>query len=280
MSNTILNDTGSVTTILGMYLQFNSLASLSFFEPYKNCTINNKRNVLPNIMASSAPSLLYFGVGINGFHNTDSQTGAERNRVAADNWDLYEPLPIRMIPVAGIANAGDLSMYRMRTLVTVNGVEYYQYWLKKLTWNPQRVEIIQKNAAGVESVYTPNPQNLSPTPPAGTTGGVVDVNQNRVIVRMTGIAEVKGSEIMEAINILHGGNRDLARISEFGFYTGEERAVDANGNLLAVGATGVRTEAAYVMLNKHKCMLGMSLEESGSILTQQINFEHSACIEG
>lgn len=286
MSETIFQGSGSITTLLGMYNQFNSFCNLTYIED-KNTTLNAKYNANANVGPSSVPTLGYFGIGTGGYKNTNVQTGARAYQPKATNMDLYSPLPIRMVPIEEDLTPEERSQYRLRVQATVNGNVYWQYWLKKMTFDPTRVRMIQKTAGGTETDYVFNPEYLNPEAPELTTGGVIDTNENRVIVMVTGICEVTGSDIMEAVNILYNGDLNRARISEFGFYTGEDRYVVKESNdpgaseiIQPAGATsGTAVEAIYIQLAKHRCSLGTDLSDSGSTLRQLINFEHVGCIE-
>ena len=278
MSDTIFQSAGSVTTVLGMLNQFNAFCNLSYLED-KNTTLNAKYNVNPSVGPSSIPTLNYFGIGIGGYKNTDIITGARAYQPKATNMDLYIPIPIRMVPVEEDLTAAERVKYRLKVQVSVGGQSYYQYWLKKIIFDPNHVRLIQKLANGVESNYILNPEFLSPEPPELTTGGVIDTNENRVIVAATGVCEITGTEVLEAVNLLYGGDLNYARISEFGFYTGEDRPVNASGVIQPIDGVGVATEAVYVQLAKHRCTLGSDMSDSGTIFRQLVNFEHTACIE-
>ena len=278
MADTIFQTAGSVTTILGMLNQFNAFCGVTYEED-KNTTLNTKYNLNAGISPVGLPALKYFGIGTNGFVTTGETTIAAR-QPKATNMDLYTPLPIRCRPENNDLTIAERANYRLRVALTTASGNYWCYYLKKMIFDPNKVEIVQKNTDGTETTYPLNPDHLNPEPPTQSVGGVIDANTNRVFVRVTGICEITGDEIMEAVNVLYGGDLKYARISEFGFYTGEDRPVNANEVVLAPEAAGSGAyEAVYVQLAKHRCTLGTDLSDSGSTLRQLINFEHAACIE-
>lgn len=265
--------TNSVTTVLGMLNQFHSFSSLSY-QPNTETTINSKYNLNKDVIPSVVPILKYFGIGIKGFKNTDDETGAQAYRPKASNMDLYIPVPIRCVPVENDLTSTERQKYRMRIRQTFNGNDYFCYYLKMLTFPNGKVDMIQETPDGVTSNYALNPANLTPTPPALDTGTII--NSNRVIVSVTGQVDLTGAEVLEAIDVIYAGDLSKARISELGFYTGEDRWVDGN-EILTGTNSGTNREAIYVQLAKHACSLGVDLSQAGNTLSSKVKFAHNAC---
>lgn len=276
MAETVFKAAGSVTTILGAMNQFQSFADLAFIQDVRT-TLNAKYNVLGERTPQEVPMLRYFGIGIGGYQNTDGKQGARPFNPKATDMDLYIPLPIRCVPATNDLTVTERQQYRMRVKTTINGTAYICYYLKMITWDPKTVELIHKDVDDNETKYSFDPSFLYPTPPETEVGGSIDTNLNRVIVRATGVCEITGKEIMEAVNVIHGGDLNSARISEFGFYTGVDEAVDADG-VLSDSNTGM-FEATYVQLAKKRCTLGTDLSDSGSSMRPYVSFETSCCLE-
>lgn len=280
MAETILQSSGSVSTILGMLNQTQSLLDI----PYQNnlpTTLNAKYSVLGSVAPPYVPNLQYYGIGICGYQNLDDQQYARPFTPKATNMDLYGPIPFRCVPLAN-ESLYDFSNYRLRRELIVGATQYVAYYLKKLVFDPQTVQIIHKDAAGYETAYTLDPSSfLTPIPPTISGSGEIDTNVNRVIVRATAKCEITGAEVNEVIAVLYGGDPRYARISELGFYTGCEVAVDSNRNYLPGTQPGgsVKAEAAYVQLAKHRTSLGTDMSDVDSVMLPYITLEASSCIE-
>lgn len=276
MADTVFKSAGSVTTIIGAMNQFQAFADLDFVEDLRT-TLNTKYNILAERRPTTVPMLRYFGIGVRGYQNTDGNQGALPFSPKATDMDLYTPIPFRCVPATNDLTQSERQKYRMRVRATYNGVEYICYYLKTITWDPSHIELVQKDTDDVETPYALDPSNLNPEPPTFETGGSIDTNLNRVIVRATGVCEVTGAEVMEAVNVIYGANLMYSRISEFGFYTGCEIGVDADEQ--PVDGSGVNTEAVYVQLCKKRCTLGTDLSDPGSYMRPYISFESSCCLE-
>ena len=276
MPDTVFKSAGSVTTILGAMNQFQAFADLEFVDDIRT-TLNAKYNLFPDRHPTTVPMLRYFGIGIHGYQNTDGNQGARPFNPKATDMDLYTPIPIRCVPATNDLTQTERQRYRMRVRATYNGVEYICYYLKTIVWDPNHVELVQKDTEDVETPYALDPSNLSPEPPTFEVGGSIDTNLNRVIVRATGVCEISGAEVMEAVNVIYGADISKARISEMGFYTGCDIGVD--GDEQPVDGNGVNKEAIYVQLCKKRCTLGTDLSDPGSSMRPYVSFESSCCLE-
>lgn len=276
MPDTVFKSAGSVTTILGAMNQFQAFADLEFVDDIRT-TLNAKYNLFPDRHPTTVPMLRYFGIGIRGYQNTDGNQGARPFNPKATDMDLYTPIPIRCVPATNDLTQTERQRYRMRVRATYNGVEYICYYLKTIVWDPNHVELVQKDTEDVETPYALDPSNLSPEPPTFEVGGSIDTNLNRVIVRATGVCEISGAEVMEAVNVIYGADISKARISEMGFYTGCDIGVD--GDEQPVDGNGVNKEAIYVQLCKKRCTLGTDLSDPGSSMRPYVSFESSCCLE-
>lgn len=276
MPDTVFKSAGSVTTILGAMNQFQAFADLDFVDDVRT-TLNAKYNLFPERHPTTVPMLRYFGIGIRGYQNTDGNQGARPFSPKATDMDLYTPIPIRCVPATNDLTQTERQRYRMRVRTTFNGVEYICYYLQTIVWDPSHVELVQKDTDDVETPYALDPSNLNPEPPSFETGGSIDTNLNRVIVRATGVCEITGAEVNEAVNVIYGADVSKARISELGFYTGCDIGVDSNEQ--PVDGSGMNKEAIYVQLCKKRCTLGTDLSDPGSLMRPYVSFESSCCLE-
>jgi len=299
MAESIFHVEGSTSTLLGILNQFHGATDLTY-QTILGSTINHKRNIIPLIEPPSLPLLRYFGIGINGFYNTDDANGRAPHQPLPTNMDLYEPIPFRCVPIENDLTPEERVNYRLREVKRINGNNYCLYWLKLITYDPNTVSIIQKTPSGAEEVFSIADSNsidsrLNPIPPALSVGGLPPLSQNRLIVRATGNCLVTGAEVAEAVNLLYEGNYTKALISEMGFYTGceiyvrnsegIETAVLVNNNepvpvisgvSAPTGATG--RESAYTQLSKHRCFIGVDMSNIESTMTPTISFEAGGVI--
>jgi len=286
MSDTIFQNSGCVNTILGSLNQLNGFLPLSYVERV-DTTLNTKYRVLADVSPLSVPKLLYFGIGSNGYSCTTSTANSPmhiKHQPDCRNMDLYNPIPIRVIPLEEEVELpwSERSQYRMR--VVKNGYAYY--YLKLIDWDPGRVEIIKYSSDGEEKDYALNPSNfLNPSAPTTPTTGGSLITSDRIIVRATGICRVSMTELEEAMSLL---DQSYCMISEFGFYTGCDRYINGAGEVLLTdsdvelegelpgGAEGI--EATYVQLAKHKTQLPVTLDSANSTLETTVSFEASNSI--
>mgnify|MGYP000950784828 FL=1 len=278
MVESVFHIEGSTSTLLGILNQFNGASELTY-ETILGTTINSKRDVFKDVEPPTLPVLRYFGIGLNGFFNTDDVNGHAPHQPLPTNMDLYEPIPIRCVPLENDLSNEERKKYRMRKVRTIGSTSYAMYWLKLIEYTPKKVEIIQKSPDGTESIFNlqdPSTINdmLNPVPPKLSTGGLTPLSQSRLIVRATGICQVTSTEIMEAINVLHPNNPNKAHISEMGFYTGCEIYINTTNKVDTPVLSGGKVvpvsdspapqgannkEAVYVQLSKHRCFTGVNM---------------------
>jgi len=219
-----------------------------------NSTINHKYNNQPEVLPTVPPRIAYFGVGTRGYRNLDDQNMSAPYIPSAKNLDLYTPIPMRIVPVASDLTVAERANYRMRILKIVDSQEYWAYYFKKLTIVNNQVRIIQTNlTTGVETdIAELNPTDLTPTPTTTSAEGTVESN-TRISVALTASIAITGAEILEAVNVLFGGNLLKANISEIGIYSGNDQTVSMADGL---GGHFNGTEAVYSQLAYHYTWTG------------------------
>jgi len=280
MAETVFQNSGCVNTIIGAYNMLNAFIPLEYYANIET-TLNAKYSVHPQQEPTSPPKLQYFGVGIQGYYN-DGQDHVKYNPDSR-NMDLYTPIPIRMVPAKNDLTPAERAQYRMRTIITCDGVDYAAYYLKKIVWDPSYVQLVQIGTDKKESTYNLDPGAwLAPTPMEGTTGGQMTTGDAHVIVRAVGKCEVTLAELQEAMHIIYG--KDYCILSEAGFYTGCECYVNAEEELLQDVQEGMpenasNIEAIYTQLAKHKCFLPKTLDGTESSATFWVSYESPTAIE-
>lgn len=228
-----------------------------------NTTLNHKYNVFPSELPEASPTLAYFGIGVRGYKNIDDSNGAAPFIPSSKDLDLYTPLPFRVVPVAEDLSVAERTSYRMRVLQTVGGEQYWCYYLKKLSFVDNRVKIIKTDlTTGVETVLSElDETNLTPTPTSTSVEGVTTSNE-KISVALTASVQITGAEVIEAINVLYGGNLLKAIVSEIGLYLGNDQSVNLNDG---VGGTFVGKEAIFTTLAYHYTSLGIPFQNANRI---------------
>lgn len=237
---------------------------------YRNLTLNAKYGNLPTDLPVAEPKIRYFGIGINGFKNIDDGNGGAPYIPKSSNLDLYQPIPFKIVPIGADLSVEDRAQYRMRVQQSINGNQYYCYYLKALTVLTNSVDIITTNVnTGEETVGDGelNEDNLTPTPTDTVLEGTVS-DTYETNVSITCEAVITGKEVIDSINILFGGDPNLilkSRISEIGLYAGEDKVIDT--------ATNVK-EAIYTFLGYHRTSLGTDFENP--LTTSKLKFKLSS----
>lgn len=275
MANNIQSTVRNTNTIAGM---INALMPRlnSPFNPRLPYTINAKRNVYPNTTPTKYPSLKYFGIGINGFYNINDTNKSVPYNPRETNMDLFQPIPFRIVPIDQDLSPAERAQYRMRTIEEPEPGQFFAaYWLKVIDFPDNEVQIktIDLNTSEVND-FEFDDSNLTPTPIKDTGVDILTSVDTKVVVSSGGRCTITGAEVAEAINILHNGDNLLARISEFGFYTGQDKtdaiAQDANGDDFTY------TEAIHVELATHRTSTGHDLSDFNTTITEEVVYQNGS----
>ena len=225
-------------------------------------TLNTKYNVFPNTVdvVQSAPILQYFGIGINGFYNTGDRIQGKPYQPKAQELDLYEPIPFRCVPFDEDLSAAERNLYRMRVERKIHGNSYWCYYLKKLEVVDNSSKIVRIDPiTGEESPYEFSSDYLYPKPVIPEDSGVQKGDLNDIVVVKRVRASITGAEIYEAINILYEGDLTMAKISEWGLYSGLEQQMAGYDY---AGVSFQYTEAIYAQMCYKLCNTGTGINSA------------------
>jgi len=237
------------------------LANNNDYSPYTPYTLNSKYAILQDKLPTNIPKLRYFGIGINGFKNTDNLNNGAPYIPSTKNLDLYTPIPFRCVPVTNDIKGEERDKYRMRVLKNIYGVDYYCYYLKLLTITNADVDVTNTNInTGEETFGLPGDfsDNLNPTPEntvlQGVSSDTIETN-----VSVTCIAPITGEEVNEVMSIMYPDNPLLkARISELGLYFGEDlEQIDEDNDAY--------NESIYTILGYHRTSLGTDYSDPSTV---------------
>lgn len=274
MATTAFQSSRSVSTLLAVNNQLMFTSGGNLVSDI-NTTINYKRGVLTNVdleaLGGALPRVRYFGIGIKGFANLTSENNLAQPYVPSpEHYDLYEPIPFRCVPNFPLS-AEEAKDYRMVTTKTIDGIKYYLYWLKKISYENSTISF-SKIEGSTETTYTVDAtSNLNPAP-ADLNDVDIQSAKRRIVASISGICKITGTEVLEAINVLYGGDMRRARVSEIGLYAGVEVSLDAEGDLPA------RVEAAYTQLYTHECNLGELFPNEGHVHVRRVSLHNGADI--
>lgn len=239
------------TLLCGFY----ELQNIANVDPkyFNNATLNYKYNMFPTEIPTATPKLRYFGIGIRGYKNLDDQNLSAPYVPSAKNLDLFSPIPFRVVPIDDDLSVTERANYRMRVLRTINGQSYWCYYLKKITFVDNSVQIIQTDlATNVETVLSDlDTSNLTPAPTNTSAESTVETT-SKISSVLTTTVQITGAEVIEAINILYDGNLLRANVSEIGIYCGNDQDMTLNDG---VGGTFSGQEAILASLCYHYCSL-------------------------
>ena len=220
-------------TLLGTIRQLYAYSGLTPVYD-TSATLNAKYGVAQTLTPTSLPPIAYFGIGIGGCFNVSSGNLSQPFPVLATNMDLYIPIPFRCVPVDQDLSSTERSLYRMRVRKTINGSDYYLYYLKTITFNQSTVQLTETDpVTALQSPYVLDYSNLNPVQPTMSSTGTMTSSAAEVKASVTSTLQITGAEVTESINVLYNGDLRYARVSEIGLYSGQDRSItgtDVNGN--------------------------------------------------
>lgn len=219
-------------------------------------TLNTKYNVFPNMVdvITKAPSLMYFGIGINGFYNTGDRIQGQPYQPKANELDLYEPIPFRCVPVDEDLTTAERNLYRMRVQKQIRGNNYWCYYLKRLEVVDNSASIVRVDpTTGLEAPYEFSSDYLYPKPVIPEDSGTQEGTLTEIVVTKKVRAAITGNEIYEVINTLYEGDLTMANISEWGLYSGLDQQVAGYDY---AGVSFQYTEAIYAQMCYKLCNTG------------------------
>jgi len=221
----------SQRTLYGLEFQANGLIN----EPYVpriNTTLNEKYNLLPNepIGADTVYGIKYLSIGTGG---TPVATGSgvysysEHGTLDAA---LFNQIPFVVRTVANDLTALEQAKYRFRIPITINGINYVQYYLRRLqasdiTTDTYDISVSNAGAEQLTLFTTDTPKYLNPVPRASPS----PLNENnqyvsKMIKLRFSLTPTELDEINAGIAILYGPTTVL-HITEIGVCSGLDKTI-------------------------------------------------------
>lgn len=229
-----------VRTPWGAELQTQKFVGL----PYKtrpNTTLNERLDILTDaaIGPGEMPELECYviGIGGHGMTNTTFNIAYPTDQLfKATNATLYKPMPFILRQLTNDLTPDQRALYCLRTVVTLNGEDWYAYYGKRIVKDDLETKLIKiiKQDDGTEIVeeYIPGPECLSPTPPdlLNTNVNILNAELIRVTCSINiPFNEFDAEEYRNVASIMFNTTR-LSIISEIGLCTGVNRVISTTTN--------------------------------------------------
>ncbi len=241
-------------TIYASYIQ--TCKELGLPISYANyTTLNQALNIQNdyNYPTDTNPILQYVVVGNGGASIQQNPQGIYEPvpiQHQATDANLYNMLPLALRPLDNDLTATEISNYRLRTIISVNNVQYYAYYALVLDLsnvNVQMNSITTNNGNLVSTPFVPNAGNLFPQ-----SQNLASLNVNTVSGDYSNVSALVNliltpNQVTEFINacIILYNNQYSAIISEIGLCSGFDIQTTGTSN----GQTITYAEAVGVQIN-------------------------------
>lgn len=217
------------------------------YRPKINSTLNQKYDIHASVAIPPSESfgIKYLVAGTGGIQLVPGAGGkplVKYRPPRPTNACLYDLLPLCVRPVNAGLTTVERARYRLRSIQTINGVDYEVY--RALRLSTDNIEITQRfynslTGAPIEFEYSVS--DLSPIPPVLNTNGTVNTSESFYRVDAMCVYtfdEFLINELLNAATVIYG-DPDYAWLSEFGLCSGVDMALPGNFN----GSTQNYTEA-------------------------------------
>lgn len=236
-------------SINGSFLQTTLFNGIQF-NMLPNTTLNEKFGILSGVAPAAGvmPKANYFCIG-NGGHALANGTGGvalvEDVQHLATDCALYSHLPFILRAINNDIPAATQANYALRKQITVGGVPYYAYYLKRIPANSSVVNTTLEtvsNGTTTATPFTPTAANLSPTPPVINNTGVNVLASQYANVSTTiplSFTQQECSELLAAATIMYG-DPSYAIISEIGICSGVDYPITLSSGVSFTEAIAVQ----------------------------------------
>lgn len=259
----------SVKTIWGIALEASRRPG-NVFTPIAYSTLNEYFSVEANaeLPANSQPEVQYFAIGRGGHKNVVGGSGeslSDNLQHRIDNACLFEHLPHIMRPVDDDLSAVERGRFRMRKMVSYDGISYFAYYLRKIEFVQAESVIVQttiSNGNVTVGSYVPSINQLNPQAVSMENGVVNTATGEHLGSATPFVIELTTediAEIMSCVSIIYGDDR-YGVISEMGIVSGIDSIVTSTLG----GSTVTYTEAlAAQVFNFIGTDFSLSAQSSG-----------------
>lgn len=235
-------------------------------------TFNNTFNFAPNVLPKSPRKMRYFCYGIGGKKNT-SDNLTEAYRVSGLDGAPFKIIPARIVPFEEDLSLDEMALYAGRVVTTrkVGGVTqaYVYYYLKALDKKATQISFVRNDSATKSMVpYEPTVDCMTPTPlNSDNNGTIVDLADTISTSAPVGLT-INGSDVIEVINVLYGGDMRYANISEIGIIGADTQQMTAQD---AQNKSFRYQEAIAAQMVTHSTTAGTTIIGPEQKITKNIN---------
>jgi hypothetical protein len=226
--------TSTVRTVVGGSIQAAHYLGLPYV-PLANTTINELYDIhhLTNTQADEQPTLGYFAIGNKGHRaatTADSVVKIQPVRHIPTDCGLYGALPFIIRPANADLTADERANYGMRVSITIDNVDYWAYYLKKINRNnivPQLRQITTVDGVSTYSAWVPDNQNLTPSPIQVPNDSNTTVNGIFFSVTARLDLSFNAQDVIELMNVCEVlyGDPELAIVSEIALVSAITKSV-------------------------------------------------------
>lgn len=257
----------STKTIIGIKNEIASNLAFGDYVPDLSTTLNSKYNTFPNERPTIVPKIGWFGIGINGHYNVNDMNASQARIASMTNMDLYTPIPFICVPLDEEKDEYR-TKYRMRVVQNIGSIQFVMYYLKPIELIDSNVRIVRIDPNNQrEYIYELDSANLHPTPPEPQTTGLIEGVSAEIQVSQRFLLPIRGYEVSQPVSVLYDGDLRLARLSEYGLYTGQEMqktGYDANSLPFQY------TEVICAQLAVHTTTIGMDGSNESNVLDRVV----------
>ncbi|MDQ6990801.1 MAG: hypothetical protein Q9M11_03615 [Mariprofundaceae bacterium] len=240
----------SQRTLYGLEVQANALVNKPY-TPRVNTTLNEKYNTNPTepVGGDTTYAIKYLAIGVGGVPTTSANGGYGYSQHSPMDAALFEQVPYITREIALDLTPAEQSKYALRVPVTIGGVQYYQYFLKRIVDTDIATDsyVITNSTGGASlTILTTNtPEHLNPLPRSvdfvlNPTAQFVSRN----IKLKFNLTPTELVDINNSIDIIYGTNSGK-QIKEIGICGGLDKTI------------GTINEAIHVQVYFH---VGISLD--------------------
>lgn len=215
------------------------------YSPAPNTTLNEKLDIFPNLdIKDKLPTLNYIGIG-NGGNNVIYDVLKTSEHEVKDAC-LFNQIPFLIIEKSRDLTIQERAEYRLRKETIINGVEYVEYYLKKISNITKPEVFIIEKTGELSTKLKPFNFNdstiLNPYPKVKQDFITVDKSSYIAITcnASFGLSELEVNNIKSAIELKYGPDSPKI-ISEICLFSGVEHQTPNGIEALSVQAAFFQT---------------------------------------
>lgn len=200
--------------------------------------------------ASGYPQVKYLAIG-NGGHSytlgVNNIPSTNINMHSITDAALFNHIPFALVPVSSDLTPAQRAKYRIRVLETINGVDYFAYYLKVLETDVTAPShnIVTISNGGITSTipYVPSTTNLTPTPVVISNTNVNTADGRHLETQVNYPIMLSTDDAASILNacMIKYGDPGLAMISEIGLVSGYDYTNQSTLGNIPITYTEIQT---------------------------------------